>query len=367
MGPLWRVVKEIKAAAKAEWIFVWFIEGLALGFFPEGVWIERDIRARSGRGRVTEKRVWFHLVKLSVGVARSAQRKGESAMATLVDGDRNAVENDSLAVPSFSGRHNVGRHVVQAGGGRGEGIGLAIEFLGNGADEPKIDADFAEVTSHLLDTKHARFGLDAPMDLSPEIGMGALGRGMAVNDLLEPVDHRLVVDKDMNRPFGAGSEVDDGKGLRDLGVLRETMDTRTVIQTVGNTVIDAKTGSSQERDSLVCAGAVGGRVGPGPPGEWVGVRSIRVGTLAWWGGSGDGLGHWVSGQLSLKVEERRILVKEATVARVRRKPGPLFVADEIREGGSLAFPALAVANGMLLGLFLFVAVTTEGAWVGRSF
>ena len=62
MGPLWQVVKEIKAAAKAEWIFVWFIEGLALGFLPEGVRIERDIRARGGRGGVAEKRVWFHLV-----------------------------------------------------------------------------------------------------------------------------------------------------------------------------------------------------------------------------------------------------------------------------------------------------------------
>ena len=62
MRPLWRVVKKVEAAAKAKWIFVRFIEGLALGFLPEGVGIERDIRARGGRGRVAEKRVWFHLV-----------------------------------------------------------------------------------------------------------------------------------------------------------------------------------------------------------------------------------------------------------------------------------------------------------------
>ena len=74
MGALWRVVKEVKASAKAEWVFVRLIKGLALGFFPEGVWIERDIRARSGWGRVAEERVWFHLVKLSVGVARPAER-----------------------------------------------------------------------------------------------------------------------------------------------------------------------------------------------------------------------------------------------------------------------------------------------------
>ena len=187
------------------------------------------------------------------------------------------------------------------------------------------------------------------------------------NQLVGLVDHSLVVDKDVNRPFGTGSEVDDGEGLRDLGVLRETMDSRTVVQTVGNTVIDAKAGSSQERDSLVCAGAVGGRVGPGPPGEWVSVRSVRVGTFAWWRGSGDGLGHWVSGQLGLKIQERRILVEEATVARVRRKLGPLFVADEVGKRGSLAFPALAVTNGMLLSLLFFVAVTTEGAGIRRSF
>ena len=75
-------------------------------------------------------------------------------MAALVDGDRNTVENHSLAVPSFGRGHNVGRHVVQAGGGRGESVGLTVEFLGDRADEPKINADFAEVTGRLFDTKH---------------------------------------------------------------------------------------------------------------------------------------------------------------------------------------------------------------------
>ena len=201
-------------------------------------------------------------------------------MTALVDGDRNAMENRGLAVSGFSGGHHVGGQVVEAGSSRGEGVGLTIEFLGDGSDQPKVNADFAEVTSHLLDTKHVRLGLNTPMDLSPKIGMGALGRRMAVNDLLETINHRLVVDKDMNRSFGAGSEMDDGKGLRDLGVLRETVDSRTVVQAVGNTVIDTKTGSRKERDSLVCAGAVGSRVGPGPPGERVGVRSERVGTFA---------------------------------------------------------------------------------------
>ena len=91
MRPIWRVVKKIKAAAEAKGIFVRFIKGLALGFLPEGVRIKRDVRARGGRGGGAEKRVWFHLVELGVGKARSAQRKGQSAVAPLVDGDRHTV------------------------------------------------------------------------------------------------------------------------------------------------------------------------------------------------------------------------------------------------------------------------------------
>ena len=91
MRPIWRVVEKIKAAAEAKGIFVWFIQGLALGFLPEDVGVERDLRARGGRGWVAEKRVGFHLVELSVGEARSAVREGKSTMAPLVNGHRNAV------------------------------------------------------------------------------------------------------------------------------------------------------------------------------------------------------------------------------------------------------------------------------------
>ena len=79
-------------------------------------------------------------------------------MTALVDGDRNTMENHSLAVPSFGSGHNVGGQVVQAGGGRGESVGLAIEFLSDGADEPKINAVVAEVTGHLFNSKHVWFG-----------------------------------------------------------------------------------------------------------------------------------------------------------------------------------------------------------------
>ena len=240
---------------------------MALGFLPEDVGVERDLRARGGRGRVAEKRVGFHLVELSVGETRSAVQEGKSAMAPVVNGDRDAVQDDSLPVARFGSGDNVSGHVVQAGGGSGKSVGLTIEFFGDGRDEPKINADFTEVTGHFFHTEHVRFGLDTPMDLSPEIGVGAVGRGVSVNDLLKPVDDRLVVNEDMNRPFGTGSEVDDGKGLGNLGVLSETMDSRTVVKPVGDAVIDTKASSRQERDGLVCAGSVSRRIGPGPPGE----------------------------------------------------------------------------------------------------
>ena len=96
-------------------------------------------------------------------------------MTSLVDGDRNAMENRGLAVSGFGGGHHVGGQVVEAGSSRGEGVSLTIEFFGDGTDEPKVDADVAEVTGDFFDTKHVRFGLDAPVDLGPEVGVSALG------------------------------------------------------------------------------------------------------------------------------------------------------------------------------------------------
>ena len=140
-------------------------------------------------------------------------------MAPLVDGDRNSVENRSLAVSSFGGGHHVGGQVVEAGSSRGEGIGLAVEFFGYGADEPKVDADVAKVAGDFFDAKHIRFGLNAPVNLGPKVRVSTLGRGMTIENGLEPVHNGFVVHEDVDRSFGAGSEVDDGKGLRDLGIL----------------------------------------------------------------------------------------------------------------------------------------------------
>ena len=72
VGALWQVVKEIKAATKAEWIVIWLVKGLALGLLPEGIRVLWDIRTWGRRGRVAEKRIRFHLAELSVGIARSA-------------------------------------------------------------------------------------------------------------------------------------------------------------------------------------------------------------------------------------------------------------------------------------------------------
>ena len=72
VGALWRVAEEIKAAAKTERVIFWFIEGMALGLFPEGIRVLWDIRTRGGRGGVTEQRIRFHLAKLSISIARSA-------------------------------------------------------------------------------------------------------------------------------------------------------------------------------------------------------------------------------------------------------------------------------------------------------
>ena len=363
-GALGLVVKEVEAATKAEWVLLGLVEGLALGLVPEGLRVLWHSRAWRGRSRVAEKRVGFHLAKLSVGITRSPGWEGEGSMTPLVDGNRNAVEYRSLAVSGFGGGHHVGGQVMEAGGSRGEGVSLAVKFFSNGTDEPKVNADVAKVTGDFFDTKHVRFGLNAPVDLGPEVSMGTLGRGIAIKNVLEPVYYGFVVDKDVDRSFSAGSEVDDGKGLRDLGVLREAVDSGAVVHAMGYAVVDAKAGPRQERNGLVGAGSIGGRVGPGPARGWVRVRGVCVRSISWWGRSRDGLGEWVSGKCSLEIEERRVLVEETTVARVWWESGPLLVTDEIDEGSTLPCPALTIPDCVLLGLFLFVTVAAEGAWVG---
>ena len=181
-------------------------------------------------------------------------------MAPVVNGDRNAVQDDSLPVARFGGGDNVSGHVVQAGGGSGKSVGLTIEFFGDGRDEPKINADFAKVAGHFFHTEHVGFGLDRPMDLGPKIGVGAVGRGVSVNDLLKSVDDRLVVNEDMDGPFSACREMNDGKRLSDLGILGKAVDPRAVVQAVVDAVIDTISCAGQEGNGLVCAGAVRGGV-----------------------------------------------------------------------------------------------------------
>ena len=71
----------------------------------------------------------------------------------------------------------------------------------------------------------------------------------------------------------------------------------------------------------------------------------------------------VAGELRLKVKELWVLVEETTVSRVRREPTPLVIADKEGKRNPLAFPALAVSDGMFLRLFFFVTVATKRAGV----
>ena len=194
--------------------------------------------------------------------------------------------------------------------------------------------------------------------------MSTLGRGVAIKNVLEPFNNGFVVDKDVDRSFSTGSQVDDGKGLRDLGVLSEAVDSGAIVHAMGDAVVDAKAGPRQERNGLVCTGSISGRIGPGPARDWVRVRGVSIRAISWWGRSRDGLGKWVPGEFSLEIKERRVLVKETTVARVRWESDPLLVTDEIDEGSALPSPALTITDCVLLGLFFFVTVAAEGAWVG---
>ena len=66
------VVQEVEATTEAKWVVLRLVEGLALGFVPEGLRVLWHVWAWGRRCRVTEKRVRFHFAKLSVGITRSS-------------------------------------------------------------------------------------------------------------------------------------------------------------------------------------------------------------------------------------------------------------------------------------------------------
>ena len=252
---------------------------------------------------------------------------------------------------------------METGGRRGQSVSLAVKLFGDGADEPEVDADFTQVASHFFDTKHIGFGLNTSVDLRPEVGVSALGWGVAIKNGLETIHHGLVVDEDVDRSLSAGCEVDDGQSLSDLGILGEAMDSGTVVHAVGDAVIDPVAGPGKKWYGLVGAGAVSGCVGPGPTRGRVGIGGVGVRSLAWRGRSWDGLREGVSGQLRLEVKEPRVFIDKATVAHVWWEPAPLLVTDEVDKWGPLACPALAVTDRVLLSFFFFIAVPADGAWV----
>ena len=81
------------------------------------------------------------------------------------------------------------------------------------------------------------------------------------------------------------------------------------------------------------------------------------------GWPGDRLRERVLRELGLEVEEGWVFIEKTTVSRVWWKTGPLVIAEKGGKWLSLAGPALAVADGVLLSLFLLVAVATEGAGI----
>ena len=70
-GALGWVVKEVEATTEAKRIVLWLVKGLTLGLVPEGLRVLWHVRTWGGRSGVAEKRVGFHLAKLSVGIPRS--------------------------------------------------------------------------------------------------------------------------------------------------------------------------------------------------------------------------------------------------------------------------------------------------------
>ena len=366
VGTVGLVVKEVEATAKAKWVVFRFVKSVPLGLVPEGLGVLWHFHVWSRWRWVADEGVGFHFAELRVGKPRSPPRQREGPMPSLVDGNRHTVENHGLSVPGLGGRNHRSGQIVETGGSRGEGVCLAIEFFSDRRDEAQVYAQFAQVTGNFLHAKHARFGLYAPVNLSPKVGVGALGRGVSVDDVLKPRNHRVVVDEDVDRSFSTGSKVNDGQSLRDLGILSKAMDTGAVVHAVVYAVIDTEASPSKERNGLIGAGTVCGRVGPGPPSDGVSVSGVSVGAVPKWGRARYGLGKWIPGEFSLKVEKPRVFVKEPTVSSVRGEPGPLLIADEIGERGTLAFPALTVADCVLLGFLLFITVAAYRAWVSRS-
>ena len=101
------VVEEIEAATKTEGVFVRFVEGLALGLGPEVFWVLWYSRSWRGRRRVVEEGIGFHLAEFGGGEPRSPRGEREGSMTAFVNGNSDAVEHHSLAVPGFGRCHQV--------------------------------------------------------------------------------------------------------------------------------------------------------------------------------------------------------------------------------------------------------------------
>ena len=101
------VVEEVEAATETEGVFVRFVEGLALGLGPEVFWVLWYHRSWRGGRRVTKEGIGFHLAEFGGSEPRSPRGKREGSMTAFVNGNSDAVEHHSLAVPGFGRCHQV--------------------------------------------------------------------------------------------------------------------------------------------------------------------------------------------------------------------------------------------------------------------
>ena len=85
---------------------------------------------------------------------------------------------------------------------------------------------------------------------------------MAVKKGLEAIDDGLVVDEDVDWPFGGGHEVQDGERFGALGILCEPVHAGRDVEPMLVAIVDAEGGAGEEGDGLVRACPVGACVDP---------------------------------------------------------------------------------------------------------
>ena len=149
----------------------------------------------------------------------------------------------------------------------------------------------SEVAGNFLDPEEVGLSLQDAVHLAPEVALGAVNRwGAAIQKGLEAVDNSLVVDEDVDWPFGSSDEVKEGERFGPLGILGKPVHARRVVEPMLAAIVDAKGGAGEEGDGLVRACTVGTSVDPTTTGVWVRVVGELVAIGAFRGRPWYGLG-----------------------------------------------------------------------------